>query len=243
MRPAFCLLLLLLLALPLAAQTPIQERPHLTVRGQAQVEVPADRATISFSVKGVGASLEAAVAAAEAKIRAIVTPLQALGLTENDIATSHFQSDENEGDKAFFSSRRDYRAVMYVEVTVDELDRLTETVGIISEGDIETLSDLNFSLRDPLAHQKHVRLQAVADARQQAEEIAKVLGVQLGSVLLVGDVQVLEDRSDRDHLYIRGGRSQEVSYYVDGRAYEEATLFGQRFRLNASATITFGLSN
>jgi len=85
----------------------------MTVRGKARVYAPANRAKVSFSIEGVGKSLEAAFDDARLKMDSIASDLYAIGLSDRDIESS-FYSGENFGNKAFWSSKRDYKATLSV---------------------------------------------------------------------------------------------------------------------------------
>jgi hypothetical protein len=226
----------------------------LTVSGKVKIFAPADRATVSFDLSGTGASLEKAFASVHAKTDTIVTQLKAIGLDQKNLHTSFFRSGENEGGKAFLSSKRDYKVSQNASVTTDKLDLLEQIVVILSRNEVERISNLFFELSDPDELKANAIKEATNLARNKAVNICTTLGVRLGKVKEVSEYGVGE-------IFIRGGRAGEVSYILDGvpigdplggynsvlreKGYGDSDygLFGQEFSLEAQIKIVFEIDN
>ncbi len=123
---------------------------QITVLGSVELKEVADQASFTFSVKGVGHSLRQAVEDANIKVKTITNRLRRLGVVTDKISTSQFYSGENLGDKAFWTSKRDYKAVLVTQVTVDSLKIMDSILYTISEGELEGISNISFSLKDEL---------------------------------------------------------------------------------------------
>ena len=121
---------------------------YLNVFGKVKIFAKADRAKILFTIKGVGSSLKFAFDDAKIKMQSIFTIFNEIGLSEKNISTSFFESSENYGDKAFLSSKKDYRAIMTVTVASDNLELLEQIIIIISEGDVEKIKEVTFELNN-----------------------------------------------------------------------------------------------
>jgi uncharacterized protein YggE len=155
---------------------------YISVSGKAEIFAPADQAQFSFSVNGFGANLRAAVEQAKNKSKEISAKLLKLGLKENNLATSYFYSGENFEGKAFLSSTRDYKASITVNVTIDSLPALEESILCLSECSVENISSISFSLRNVEEVKEKARLKAVETAKNKAVQIAASLNVRLGQV-------------------------------------------------------------
>jgi uncharacterized protein len=168
-----------------SAQAPALSSNQITVLGSIELKRMADRAWFSFSVKGTGESLQKAVADADSRTKFIIDKLLAMGIAKEGVSTSQFYSGENAGDKAFLSSSRDYMALLTTVVQVDSLENLRSALFLVSESKPQTVSQINFSLRDQLTVRKQARIDAALKAKEKATEIAGALGVSLGKVVSI----------------------------------------------------------
>jgi uncharacterized protein len=175
---------------------------QIVVTGSAEFKMKADQATFSFSVKGVGSSLRQAVQDADTKTRMITEKLAGIGIGPEGISTSQFYSGENTGDRAFLSSSRDYKANISTLVKLDSLELLRPALFIVSENDVQTLSEITFALRNESDLRHKARIKAAEKAREKAEELAKTLGVNLGSA-----ISIEEEVNPSATAYLRGGRN------------------------------------
>ncbi len=162
---------------------------QITVLGSVELKEVADQAYFTFSVKGVGPSFRRAVEDANIKVKAITNRLHRLGVAADKLSTSKFYSGENWGNKAILSHKRDYRADLITEVTVDSLKIMDSILYTISEGELENISSISFSLKDELGLRRKARIAAAHKAREKAEDIAAALGVTLGRVINIEETQ------------------------------------------------------
>ena len=208
MRLAFIPIVLTFAALSFA-QTPDPKLNQFTVNGSVEIRQIADQGTLHFSLKGVGSTLREAVENAEKKTKSVVVRLRSLGVKEKNVSTSDFYSGENNGDKAFLSSSRDYRAVITTFVTVDSLKLLQEVIFAVSESDPENLSRVSFSLKDEVPLRRRARVEAGRKAREKADDIAKALGITIGRVLMIEEMPTLVTYPGQS---IRGGMLAPVQF-------------------------------
>ena len=162
---------------------------QLTVYGKVKVFAQADRASITLHIKGTGSSLKNAFDDAKTQMNTISTKLNNIGLGEKEISTSFFQSSENYGDKAFLSSKKDYRATMTVTITTDSLELLEPIVIILSEGEVENISNISFELINYFDFRKKGLEKAISKAREKADLICKELGISYDKILSVEEIE------------------------------------------------------
>ncbi len=186
--------ILLLSCQTLYTQQSEQKTNQICVQGSVELKEMADQATLSFSVKGVGANLRQAVENADKNTKAITDKLMSLGIKEKDISTSSFYSGENKGDKAFLSSSRDYQAHITTVIKVDSLKLLQPILFAISESDVQNISQIIFSLKDEVGFRRRARIEAALKAKEKAEDMTKALNITLGRVLSIDEVQPTQSR-------------------------------------------------
>lgn len=149
----------------------------ITVSGKVRTFAKADRATVSFKIRGLGKSLSDAFDDAGGKMDKIAARLAKIGIKENELATSFFQSEENEGNKAFLSSKRDYRTVMMASVTTKQLDLLKGVLITLSEMEVEEISDVSFEL----TNYEELRKDALEQAMKRAHEKLNMICGEFGA--------------------------------------------------------------
>ena len=178
----------------LLAQQPDQRTNQISVTGTVELKQLADQASLSFTVKGVGPTLREAVAGADRNTKTVTGKLLTLGLKEKDLSTSSFYSGDNHGDKAFLSSSRDFQARVTTVVTIDSLPLLEHILFAVSECDVQSVSQVNFSLKDEPSIRKKARVEAALKAKEKAEDLAQTLGVTLGKVISIDETQARQNQ-------------------------------------------------
>ncbi len=161
---------------------------RMTVFGKAEVSAPADRAKISFTVTGYGPSLRGAVDKAKEKIADISSKLVETGLKKKNLNTSYFFTGENPDSRAFLSNKKDYRARITMYVSVDDLSLLESVLFLLSESEVDDISNVLFSLKDNGSFKQKARQLAVQEAKKKAEEFAKELNIALGRAAVVEEI-------------------------------------------------------
>jgi uncharacterized protein YggE len=161
---------------------------RITVFGKAEVSAPADRAKISFTVTGYGPTLRSAVDKAKKKIADISSKIVKTGLKKKNLNTSHFYTGENPGSRAFLSNKKDYRARITMYVSVDDLSLLESVIFLLSESEVDDISNVYFSLKDNGSFKQKARQLAVQKAKRKAEEFAKELNIVVGRATVVEEI-------------------------------------------------------
>ncbi len=165
---------------------------RLTVLGKVRVFAKADRAIIRFDIKGAGKTLGQAFENAKTQMDVVADGLDAIGLTDESLSTSFFQSRENYGNKAFLSSKRDYCATMSATIRTDRLELLQQIIIIISKSKIERISDISFELINYSQLRMDGLKKAVEKAREKANLISEQLGVHCGDVIEFEEIRSME---------------------------------------------------
>ena len=200
-----------------------QELPPRTISmvGFAERSIIADKATFTFAVLGLGPTLRLAVDDAKSKIDKMSKSLYALGFRSTDLQTEEFGSGEN-SDKGFLTSSEDFRASVKTVVTIDSLELLEPAILALSDHKPESISNVTFVLTNLEQIRREVQIEAVRDARIQADKVMKELGTEVRSPYSVETTR--DDTFLRstwpNNFYIRGGRAGEVNYVVnDGQSF------------------------
>jgi len=204
----FFLLFVLFLSITnfISAQQDEINRDYISMIGSVELKEVADQASFYFTIKGVGETLRLAVEDAENKTKTLTEKILQLGIKKKNLSTSDFLSGENFGDKAFLSSSRDYQATITTLIKTDSLDLLRPLLFLISEAEVENISNISFSLKDELGLRRRARVEAGLKAKEKAEDITSALGVKLGKVLTIEEIQQTQTYTNQTQpLRVRGG--------------------------------------
>jgi uncharacterized protein YggE len=222
------------------------EDNRLTVYGKVKVFTKADRANIVFQLKGVGSSLKSAFEDAEEQMSTVSARLESIGLGKKNISTSFFQSSENYGDKAFLSSKKDYRAMMTVAITTDSLELLEPAVVILSESNVERISSISFDLIDYSDLRKRGLKEAIVKAKEKADLVSKELGLMCGDILSVEEIESPGPES-RAITFGRYATPFNVPFFAqESSSYEkqdEASIYSQEISFFSEVKVVFEMVN
>ncbi len=187
--------LLLAACAPVVAQTPPGEAPGqdrdrgtLQVSGQAIVQVPADRASLSFSVETEAPSARDASRSNAERMDAVIRALRGAGIPGMEIETFGYNlapeyrvSREDQGGQTITG----YRAYNNIRVKLPEVDAAGQVLDLALEAGANRVSNLAFEASDTREARLRALREAVATAREEAEAIAQAMGVRLGPALEV----------------------------------------------------------
>ena len=217
---------------------------QLIVYGDAIIKAQTDIAIFTFAYKGVGASLDIAVNNAKNKIKQIIDELKKIGLNDKNFSTSYFYSGENQGDKAFLSSSRDYKAEIKVIVTIDSLQLLENSIITVSKNEPDYISEISFTLKDYSSLTVNVLEKARASAKEKAERLASKLGITLSNPLYIEDISLSPGLAfNSSSINVRGGRSNEVAYFIDGVLQEKVgtAFYSPEIQISSRVKVIYAL--
>jgi uncharacterized protein YggE len=98
------ILAIIIFHMPIFAQDNNIAGNTLIVYGNGNIELPANRAQISFTVIGFGPTIHTAIQSTREKVSTVTEKLFGIGLSKSNLTTSSFNSGDNFEDKAFWLS-------------------------------------------------------------------------------------------------------------------------------------------
>ena len=248
-------LALVLLALPLLAQTPQTSQvprprggeqamddpiPVLTVSGSGEARVSPDLATVRLGVIAQAATARAAQEQVSRTAGAVLEAIRKLGIKDEDIQTSGLSlsplySQPRPGTEEESRAPRitGYQANNSVTIRVEDLTKVGPVIDAGLSAGANTLDGVEFGLRNDEAARSQALAEAAVKARAKAQTLASALGLRLGNVLEVaeGGVSVLPQP------YPRYSRMAELSV-----AAADTPVSAGQVGVQASVTIRYRIS-
>jgi len=161
---------------------------RLVVTGNAEIKVPADRAEILFVVSGFASSLKGAVNEAQYKVENITDKLYKIGITKNDLTTMEFYSGEYLAGKSWFSRSKDFTTNLSTKITIRDLEKLDDVIYILSNEEIQNVSEISFHLENFEDVKFEAREKAIKIAEKKAIQIADLTKIEIVKVSYFEDL-------------------------------------------------------
>lgn len=163
-------------------QAEVAER-QISVVGRGRVAAEPDIARLTLGVRtGRQESAEAALTALAQSFEKVVAALREVGVAEQDITTADLTTqplyDYREGRQAILG----YEANETVRVTIRDLSQAGRVAAQATAAGANQLTGIQFEIEEPQKLQLEAQKKAVADAQDQAQQLAASLGVKLGKV-------------------------------------------------------------
>ncbi|MFA6227340.1 MAG: SIMPL domain-containing protein [Candidatus Paceibacterota bacterium] len=170
----------------------------IVVSGKGEVVVKPDIATVSFTVTEENLDVGIAQDTVNKTVAKVLTYVKAQGVDEKDLKTTSYNiypryEYVNKANQILdcsiypncYSGKRvvaGYSVSQGIEIKIRDLTKAGKIVSGLGEFGIKDMSGLNFSVDKQDEITKQARDLAIADARADAEKIAKGLGVKLVKV-------------------------------------------------------------
>ena len=168
---------------------------YITVVGRGKVSLVPDVAEINVGAEASGSTVSEAKAEVDGRMEAIVVALKEMGVTDEEIQTSHY-SIYYEREPYYPVAREEgpqeaegvYRVSNMLRVTIKEIEQVGQILDAVVEAGANQMYGVSFTISDDESWQSDAREKAMADARVRAEDLAGLAGVKLGEVLSVSEV-------------------------------------------------------
>ncbi|MBP6858041.1 MAG: SIMPL domain-containing protein [Candidatus Pacebacteria bacterium] len=161
----------------------------IIVSGKGEVEKSPDTAKVSFSVRVEKKDLKAGQDEVSGKIDTIKKELIALGVEEKYIKTNSYTSypQYDYPQSRCYTANcpvvspvlRGYEVNHSVTVSIKDLSQVDGVLGLLAKNTVTDMSGPNFGFEDDKVIAREARDLAIADAKSEAEKLAKSLGVKL----------------------------------------------------------------
>lgn len=163
---------------------------ELSVVGEGKVNAVPDTANVSA---GITVSNAKTANEAETKIsdvnNKIVAALSQLGIDKKDIQTSNFSVNPayNYQIPSDPNTISGYTGTATLTIKVRKVDDLPKVITAATEAGANQVYNNGFSIENPEKFREEARNMAIKNAREQAEKLARQLGIKLGKVVNISE--------------------------------------------------------
>jgi uncharacterized protein YggE len=206
-------------------------KPVVTVRGEAQLEAPPDRAGLSVTLHASGESADqtrAQLAAASGTVSALLKQFAA-ALERSSTSGLHVAPVFNRRTPTKITG---YTGTFTSSLVVQDFEALSPLIQSLSQLPNSQLDGPWWSLRPDHPIHREVRLAAIADARLRADDYAAAFGATVSELIEVSDLE----------RGFTGGRQRMAAFAESGMADDAAFAFEPAVQtVSGQVTVSFTL--
>lgn len=218
-------------------ENPSESARTISVKGHAELMALPDVATFSWTTSEEGKTVQEAQDKSAEKSNKAIEYLQKQGVSRSDIKTDNFNTSEKYETAPCPASDGGVRApcgtstkvsgyVTYQTVTVkvrnaqQNSKKVSDYIAAIGQMGVKT-TDVSYTFDNPGSLKLNAQEAAIYDAHQNAERLAKTLGVKLGKVISYSD-------------------SDYSPYAYGGVAYDSKSVMAERVAAPVSPDLPSG---
>lgn len=199
---------------PAAQQAQATSTPRtVIVSGTGKVYLTPDIAYVTIGVHTEGKDAGQAVTSNNTKAKSVSDALKALGVDAKDIQTTNFsiypQQQYDPQGKA--TGEIIYMVDNSVMVTVRDLSKIGTVLDAVVKAGANSISGIQYDVADREKALTEARKLAVADAQNQAGELARAAGVTLGAVQTINSSSTTPTPMYDVKAYGVGGGAAQVA--------------------------------
>lgn len=157
--------------------------PTISVSATSKASAVPDIATVDVTVERTATTAREAQADASASMTAVINAMKDLNIERADLQTSSFSTSpvyDYDVSPAVLSG---YRSSQELTVKIRNTDLVDEVIDAGPANGATSVSSLRYEVDDDTVAQQEARVEAMAEAKVQAQQIARAMGARLGRVV------------------------------------------------------------
>jgi hypothetical protein len=159
---------------------------EITVSGQGKAYIKPDVAIVNLGITTEGEKSEDVVKENNDKMNVITKELKALGIADKDIKTTNYnlypKNNWTEGRGSFIDG---YTLNQQVELKIRDFDKVGAVLQKATSLGANTIDQVQFTIEDSEKVKGEAMKEAVAKAKEKAQNIANASGLRLGRLVSV----------------------------------------------------------
>lgn len=167
------------------------QQEGIWVTGQGKVSVVPDIFSLSLGIEAQDVTVAGALAQAAEAMDNVMATLTDNGVAEKDIKTQYFNIRQvTRWDRDYEKEVViGYKVTNMVTAKIRDIDKAGSIIDAVAGagGDLIRINSIAFSVDDPSAYHEEARIEAMADAKARAEQLAALAGVTLGQPTYISE--------------------------------------------------------
>lgn len=208
----------------------------ITVTGIGAASGTPDVANLQLGIDSADSDPAIAYENANNQIEAMSAALIQMGIASNDIQTSNFNLywSDKYSPSGMPTGEREYHVQHTLNVIIRDISQVGAVIGTALETGSNNIYGLTFGIDDPMPLINEAQVIALDDAQKRAEQIAQIIGAELGEIITVDEGISYPQMAYSTFASGRGGGGGDVS---------EAPISEGSLAVDLQVTVTYAISN
>ncbi len=173
------------LPIPIAVTT-TSRSSEMSVIGEGKVEVVPDIAYVDVGISVSRAkTVEVAQTEINSKNKAVLDAMAKLGIDKKNIKTSNYSIYPAYDYESGTEVLNGYNGNVTISIKSSKIDQISDVIAQATAAGANQVQGTRFEVEDPAKYREQAREKAIANAKEQAQKLAKDLGIKLGKVVNV----------------------------------------------------------
>jgi len=155
----------------------------ISISGEGKVTAIPDIAMVNLGLETERTDVTQAQDINSRTMNELLSKLKALGIAAEDIQTTNYNIYPRYDWKDGIQILRGYIVSQNVTVKIRKTDKIDQVLRIAGELKLNQIGGLTFGIDQPEIYKQEARIKALENAKEKADELAKVMGVKLGKVV------------------------------------------------------------
>ena len=168
----------------------LDDRPKITVTGEAVVNVKPDRIVLSFGIETSDQTIAVARQKNADAFKKAVAAIKECGIPEKDVQTDHLSIEPRYKDGYRAGGFLGYFVSNTVAVISNSPEKVEELVTGLLQAGVNHIHGIDFQTTEFKKHREQAREMALKAAREKAEKMASVLGQFIGSPIQISETHL-----------------------------------------------------
>jgi uncharacterized protein YggE len=233
----FLMLLTLLLFSTLCAWAQ-NDKPLITVSGQAEINVTPDMAVFSLRVVTIDKDLSRAKALNDESVKRTLALAKTYGIAPEDAQTNYisvdmqYSDDDNDGKPRIFLG---YQVSKKIVLTLRDMSRIESLLSDVVKAGVNRVEDIDFRTTQIRKYKDQARQMAIKAAQEKAIALTKEIGQTIGKAHSIREEGIGSSSSSNN--YVSNARGDVSGDYSDA----EGTIAIGQIPIVARVTVSFEL--
>ena len=164
----------------------LQNADQITVSGAGKIYAKPDVATITLGLKTDGQTVKDITQTNTTIMNKILKELKDLGISDKDVQTvQYYVAPQYNWTEKGGTVPNGYTVEQDVQVKIRDFDKIGDVLSIAANHGANTISGLQFTIDNPEQFKDQARAKAIAQAKANAQNLAKESGLKLGKLINV----------------------------------------------------------
>lgn len=229
------LLLILLLTAASAAAQERPESPHVTVAGEAELNIAPDEVKFDVTLQHFSKELQTAKTQTDERLKGLIALAKKHGVAESDTQTDYVKVDPrfkgNDDSKAFLG----YWVRKDLVFTLRDVTRAEGLLSAVLDYGVWRINSISFSTSQMRKYRDQARALAMKAAQEKAAALANAVGQKIGKAITI------EEEMPGRAGYPANMSANSVSFDRSDTTDSEGTLALGLIKVSARVTVKFVL--